>query len=163
MRALMLSTVLLLSACRPQPESLDRANLRIGLESAAAHTAIDAINIRYQRYMNENLVDSVASLFMESAVMMPPNARAVIGKENIRQWFAENPIPAGASYTFAAVEVTANGPVVVELGDYNFSMPAAGKVPAVSVNGKYVVHWRNVNGRWLQAATIWNEDTPVSQ
>ena len=163
MRAMMLSTVLLLFACRPQPESLDRANVRIGMESAAAHTAIDAINIRYMRYMNENLADSVASLYMENAVMMPPNARAVIGQANIRQWLAENPIPAGASYTFAAVEVTANGPIVVELGEYNFSMPAAGKVPAVSVNGKYIVHWRNVNGRWLQAATIWNEDTPVSQ
>lgn len=160
MRVLLLAALLSITACGAKPESSAAAAFRMSQESAAAHTAIDAINIRYMRYLNGNMADSVASLYMEDGVMMPPYGPAVFGRTAIRDHLAANPSPAGATYTFMAADVHANGPMLVERGEYHFSIPAMGKTPAVSVNGKYLVHWRAVNGRWLQAATSWSDDTP---
>ena len=160
MRALLLVAVSSLIACGPKPESPTAMGFRLAQESAAAHTAIDAINIRYMRYLNNNMADSVASLYMEDGVMMPPNAPGVIGRTAIRDFLAANPSPPGATYTFMVTDVQANGPMLVERGEYNFSIPAMGKSAALSVNGKYLVHWRAVNGWWLQAATSWSDDTP---
>ncbi len=160
--ALPILLLALTAACRPAPETPERTALRIMDESAKAQTAIDAINIRYMRYMNGNMADSVASLFLEDGVLMPPNMPAVVGREEIRRFFAESPLPPGAAYTFMAADVVANGPELVERGEFSLALPANGRTPAATVTGKYLVHWRDVGGRWLQAATIWNEDAPVA-
>lgn len=162
MRAAIPFLLLALASCRPAPETPEYTALRIMDESAKAHTAIDAINIRYMRYMNGNMADSVASLFMENGVLMPPNVPTLIGREEIRRFFAESPLPPGAAYSFMAADVVANGPELVERGEFSLALPASGRTPAATVTGKYLVHWRNVGGRWLQAATIWNEDAPVT-
>ncbi len=154
-----LAAALLLTACE-KPETADQALARIQTESAAAKTAIDEINVRYARYMNGNMADSIAGLFMETGVLMPPNAPAVVGREAIRAYMTANGMPPGATLSFTAVDVTANGPIAVERGTYAFGMPAQGRAPAVNVAGKYLVHWQYWNGAWLQAATIWSDDVP---
>jgi len=159
MRRASVAVLLFVLGCRTQQESPERAGLRMLQEAAAAQTAIDAVNIRYMRFMNGNMADSVATLFTEDAVLMPPGSRAIEGREEIRKFFAENPLPPGGEYTFMAVDVKVNGPMLVERGEYNLSLPAEGRTPAVSINGKYLVHWRSVGGYWLQVATIWNENT----
>lgn len=160
MRSLLLAAVVLVSACRSAPQSSDYSAFRLEQESAAAQTSIDAINIRYMRYMNGNMADSIASLFLDNAVLMPPSEPPVIGMENVRKYFAEHPTPAGANMTFSSIDVQAVGPMAVEVGGYVLSMPAAGRSPAAEITGKYVAHWRNVDGHWLQASLIWNEDAP---
>ena len=133
---------------------------RTAAESARAKTAIDAINERYARYLAGNQADSVASLFMERGVMMPPNSPALTGREAIRAYVASGPMPPGSTVKFVAVDVQANGPMVIERGTYQFAMPAVGKAPAMTITGKYLVHWHDVKGTWQQAATSWSDDSP---
>jgi ketosteroid isomerase-like protein len=162
MRSLLLAAVLVLPACRSQSASPEYTAFRLTQESAAAQTAIDAINIRYMRYTNGNMADSIASLFTEQAALMPPDAPPVLGRDSIRAYFAAHPLPAGANMTFAAVDVHAVGPMAVEVGGYSLTVPTPDNAKPRPLEGKYVAHWRNVNGRWLQAALIWNEDAPAS-
>ncbi len=158
-RSVALCAVLALAGCQAT-ETPEQAAVRIAAESATAKAEIDAINVHYARYMNTNQADSIAGLFMEGGALMPPFSPAVVGRDAIRNQMATNGMPPGATLAFTAVEVTANGPIAVERGTYTFSMPAQGSDPAVSVPGKYLVHWHKVDGQWLQAATIWSDDVP---
>jgi len=151
--------IALCSACQG-PETLEQATARISAESATAKTEIDEINVRYARYLNGNHADSIASLFKEDGVLMPPFSPSVVGREAIRNHMAANGMPPGATLSFTAVDVTANGPHAVERGTYTFSMPAGGGNPAVSIPGKYLAHWHKVGGEWLQAAIAWSDDVP---
>jgi uncharacterized protein (TIGR02246 family) len=156
-RLVSLCAALALVACQAS-ETPEQAAARIASESATGKAEIDAINVRYAAFMNANQADSIAALFMEDGVLMPPSSPAVVGREAIRNHMAATGMPPGATLSFTAVDVTANGPVLVERGSYTFSMAAQGQTPAVSVPGKYLVHWHKVNGQWLQAATIWSDD-----
>jgi len=151
--------IALCSACQG-PESPEQAAARISAESATAKAEIDAINVRYARFLNENLADSIASLFMEDGVLMPPFSPSVVGREAIRNHMAANGMPPGSTLSFTAVDVAANGPFAIERGTYTFNMPAAGGDPAVSIPGKYLVHWHKVGSEWLQAAIAWSDDVP---
>jgi uncharacterized protein (TIGR02246 family) len=157
-----LSTLLALTAlaaCR-QAETPEQMAARLAAESDSAKAAVDAINVNYARWMNANAADSVASLFAEDGVLMPPGAPVVAGREAIRTYMAANPMPPGSNMSFTAVDVAANGPMAVERGTYTFTMPAMGRTPATTTNGKYLVHWHRIGGAWLQAATIWSDDAP---
>ena len=60
----------------------------------------------------------------------------------------------------------ANGPLGVERGSFTFSAkakPGAPKgVPAtINDEGKYLIHWQNVNGQWQMAEIIWNSSKPM--
>src|SRR5690606_3042276 len=73
---LLITAVALCTACQPMSTAEYDSNA-IARASAEAHEAIDAINVRYQRFVAENMPDSVAALFAEDGVMMSPNAPAV--------------------------------------------------------------------------------------
>jgi len=154
-----LPAVLLLWACG-SAETPDQAAARISAESAAARTAIDEINVRYARYLNGNHADSVALLFAEDGVMMPPFTPAIEGRDAIRSFLSANGMPPGATLSFQSVSVLANGADAIERGTSSFTLPATGGAPAVSVPGKYLVHWHKVGDQWLQKATIWSDDVP---
>ncbi len=161
MRHLALAGALLLAACA-KPETDEQATARMATESATARTTLEAINLRYERFVNENLPDSVAALFMENGVMMPPNAPAATGRAAITAALAAQPMPPGSSMKFTIADVAANGPIVVERGTYLFTMPAMGNTPAMNVAGKYLTHWHYVNGTLLQAASAWSDDAPAA-
>jgi ketosteroid isomerase-like protein len=152
--------LVLLSACQ-MTETAEKMTARMASESATARTEVEAINVRYAQFLNANQADSVAALFMEDGILMPPNAPAVVGRAAIRDYLAGNPMPAGSNIAFTVTDVDANGSMMVERGTTLFTMPAAGKTPAVNMPGKYLVHWQKVNGTWLQVATIWSDDAPM--
>jgi len=55
-----------------------------------------------------------------------------------------------------------NGPLAIERGTWTYAIPAQGKTPAMNVAGKFLVHWRKVDGQWLFAEDIWNNDAPMA-
>ncbi len=156
-----LALLLFTGACAAA-ESAEQMTARLAAEAATAHAEIDSINVRYEKFMEENLADSVAALFREDGVMMPPNLPAKQGRAAIREYIASQPVPPGTTFTFKAVDVHANGPIVIEHGTHEFSMPAMDGQPAMSVKGKYLVHWHLTGGKWLQKSTIWNDDAPMA-
>lgn len=161
MRRLMLGAVLITAMACATTETPEARTTRMASETAEAKTAIDAINVRYATFMNGNLADSLGSLFAEDGVVMPPNMPAVSGRAAIQAWFAANPMPPGSQVSFTATDVQRSGDIVVERGTSSFTMPASGNTPAMSMPGKYLVHWHWTGGQWLQKSTIWSDDAPA--
>ena len=132
--------------------------------SASAKQAIDAANAQWPRLTSTGHADSIAEFYAADAGLMPPNMATTKGKDAIRAFFATmNPDP-HPTITLRAVTVVASGPVAVETGRWNWSMPAGAKLPpgmAAVDSGKYIVRWAEQNGKWVIVDDIWNSDSPL--
>lgn len=160
-RWMMLVLPLSIAACQKPAETPEQATARMITESTAATAAISEGATAYARHLNANHPDSLAAMFTENGVMMPPNAPAVAGRDSIRATMTKMPLPTGSTLTIHSVTVIANGPLAVDRGTYVFSMPASGRTPAINVSGKYLNHLHMVDGKWLIAASIWSDDVPA--
>lgn len=150
------STAALLAACKPAATPPPDT-------SAAARTAIDAVNANWPRLTSTGHADSLADFYAADAVIMPPNMAAVHGRDSIRAFFATlNTVK--PTLALKALAVWASGSSATEMGRWNWSWPAGAAVPPgmpPADSGKYVVRWVEDNGKWLIAQDIWNSDVPA--
>jgi hypothetical protein len=66
-----------------------------------------------------------------------------------------------ANLTLTPVAVAVNGPLGVERGTYSVTFTPPGATAPITDTGKYLVHWKQVGGKWLLANDIWNSDLPA--
>ena len=157
--ALAVATVTL-AACQ-KAESPEQAASRMQAEADSAGPAIAAQNARWMRYANASQVDSVVELYTTDAVLLPPNTPAATDRAGIRASLAATMVPGGV-ITLTTASLAVNGPLAIERGTWTYAIPAQGKTPAMNVAGKFLVHWRKVDGQWLFAEDIWNNDAPMA-
>ena len=153
---------LAVAACQKM-ETPEQATTRMQNEAGAARPLIEAANQRHARAINGNMGDSLAMIYMENGVMMPPGAPAVTGRDAIRGSVLANAMPPGSQLTFQTVNLSVNGPIAVERGSYVFTMPDPRRgQPAITTNGKYLAHWHKVGDEWQIAEAIWSDDVPMT-
>lgn len=152
-----------LAACQPAAETMEQEQARMTAESDSARTAITAQMARFQGFVAAGQVDSLVSMYTPTAVLMPPGMPAITGTAALREGFTGMfaGMPPGATMTFTVSSVMANGPLAIERGIHTTTIPASGRTPAVTMTGKYLAHWHKVNGQWLMAEDIWNDDAPM--
>ena len=147
------------AACQ-KAESPEQAASRMQAEADSARPAIAAQNARWMRYANANQVDSLIDLYAPNAVLLPPDMPAATGRDSMRARLAATMAPGGV-VTLTTASLAVNGPLAIERGNWTFAVPAQGKTPAMNLAGKYLVHWHKVNGQWLFAEDMWNNDVPM--
>jgi uncharacterized protein (TIGR02246 family) len=144
-----------------QAETPAQLEARMATESAAARTAIEAVNAEFVTHFNQGHGEQVAALYTEDGVVMAPNVPAVEGRTAIKG-MVEGLATAKSQLTLITQSVVANGPVAIERGVFRMSFTPAGAPAAMADTGKYLVHWRNVAGKWLLAADMFNSDLPTA-
>ena len=149
-------TTLALAACKPAATPPPDT-------SAAAKTAIDAINANWARLTSTGHADSLADFYAADAVIMPPNMATVHGRDSIRAFFATlNTVK--PTLTLRALAVWGSGSSATEMGRWNWSWAAGAAVPPgmpPADSGKYLVRWEEQNGKWYLAQDVWNSDRPT--
>jgi ketosteroid isomerase-like protein len=150
--SLAIAALALLAGCKETP---DQAHNRMQAETNAAKPLIEAQLAKYVRGASSGNTDSLLSLYTDDAVLMPPNRPAISGHDKIRAAFASV-----GSYgtTFATTSLMVTGDVAIERGIWQARMTPPGGSLAVVRDGKYLTHWHRVNGTWLMAEQIWNDD-----
>lgn len=139
-----LSTLVLLLAFLPGCASRSAADPggRLAIESAIR---------RYVEASNKGDVATLASLYAEDAMLLPPDHEPIQGREAIRAFWRQG-TDEGLEVTNLAVEVDGNLGYLV--GQYH--LPATDEEPADS--GKYVMCLkRQRDGSWKVTADIWNQ------
>lgn len=133
--------------------------------SASAKTAIDAANAQWPRLTSSGHADSLAEFYAADAVVMPPNMPTLHGKDAVKAFFTTlNTADPKPTLTLRAEAVHGEGGMAMERGRWLWTYPAGAKLPAgmpAADSGKYVVHWMQMNGKWLMVDDIWNSDTPL--
>lgn len=105
--------------------------------------------------------DAMAKLYDEHAVLMPPSAPAVTGRDAIRAFLANmssEAAKAGIVFSFGdKQDGGANG----NLGWSSGSYTVKDKAGSVVETGKFLSVSKKVSGKWLYWRDTWNADSPA--
>jgi uncharacterized protein (TIGR02246 family) len=136
-----------LAACQQAPKNTaaDESEIRDGSRAwATAYNAGDA--------------DSVAKLYAEDAVLMPPGTPAKFGRAAIREFIVADSAAAKAAGVTLTIEhgdtVGMSGDLAWHAGPYTIH-DASG---AVVDSGSYLEALKKVDGKWLTVRDIYNSD-----
>jgi len=138
--ALVLCLILLASPCWAQ----------------AVRKAIEQGNRDFVAAFTRGDAAAIGALYTEHATLMPPGAPMTHGRA-AAQAFWQGTIQAGIkNVSLQTVSVAAHGAVAREIG--RFAMDVPNQPQVTRVEGKYVVIWKKVAGRWQLDVDIWNSD-----
>lgn len=102
--------------------------------------------------------DALDTVYTADARILPPGAPMVSGREAIKKFWVDLIQAINAkSAVLASVEVMPAGDGVVEIGRASLTAEPEGQ-PAMHLEVKYVVYWRQEGGRWKWHVDIWNPD-----
>jgi ketosteroid isomerase-like protein len=95
-------------------------------------------------------------LYHPEARIYPPNMAMLNSRTDLGRMLAGVPSSGLQSATLSTTDVVASGDLVIETGTYE--MKDATKIVD---RGKYMVVWKQDNGRWRIFRDIWNSDMPA--
>ncbi|SDQ76212.1 YybH family protein [Flagellimonas zhangzhouensis] len=121
---------------------------------------IEAKNEKVEAWYLAGQVDSVATIFADNSIQMPPNMPPLVGIENYKTGWAQNFQFGKWDFDLMTQEVKASGNLATELGKYTviFTPNENSPIPPMNDKGNYVVLWEKINGDWK---ILW--DAPVSE
>jgi uncharacterized protein (TIGR02246 family) len=133
----------------------------VGCRSRASETDLEALNT-LQRQVDAAIIagdtESYVDLIADDAVLMPPDAPPVIGKDAIRSWSDQM----SRQFRFQAYKAVDHEVIVAgkwafrrATADWTLT-PAAGGQP-IHDSGKFIIIYeRQPDGSWRVARDIWN-------
>ncbi len=99
---------------------------------------------------------AIAAMYTEDSALLPPNSETVSGRAAIEAFWGEF-LASGISGVAKDAEVYAHSDLGYTVG--TFTATDAGG--ATIDEGKYVVIWRNVDGKWQMHRDMWNSNLPL--
>jgi uncharacterized protein (TIGR02246 family) len=123
--------------------------------------AIRALDAEWVGVVASKDPEATAAFYAEDGVIMPPGAPALEGREAVAgAWANLFALPDFALVFWPTRLVVADSADVAwEIGAYRLSFTGDGG--PVTDEGKYVVAWKKVDGRWLVGADIFNSNGPA--
>ena len=128
-------------------------------QSAKFKKIVDEKNALAEKWYMEGAIDSLATLFADNVIQMPPNQPPTAGLDNFRNSWSQSFQWGKWIFSIKAQEAKASDDLGVELGKYTLSFEPnnTSPLPAIKDTGNYLVHWQKINGDWK---IVW--DAPVS-
>jgi ketosteroid isomerase-like protein len=100
-------------------------------------------------------------LFLDDAVVYPPNQPAVQGRVAIRAWLER--LPPISAFTLNHTQIEGRGDLAYALGTFTMTIAPPGAPSPVKDSGKFVtIVRRQADGRWLVAVDMFSSDLPAA-
>jgi uncharacterized protein (TIGR02246 family) len=123
--------------------------------------AIEGTNVRFVQAYNRGDVASVAALYTDDAVLLPPNMEMLRGRQAIEAFWNGARQMGIREVILETASVEDSGQLAYEIGAYTLKIEPEGR-EATTDKGKYVVVWkRQADGSWKLAVDIWNTNSPL--
>ena len=104
---------------------------------------------------------AMAALYVDDAVLNPPNSPGVKGRAAIRAWM-EQSFPPLTSFKATNVKVDGQGDLAYVLGVYSMTIAPPGAPAPINDTGKYVeIRRKQPDGKWLIAVDMFSSDLPA--
>jgi len=128
----------------------------------AVRSKIEETNAEFGAAISRGDTAATAALYTDDAVVLPPNAETVRGRQAIKGLFdgmiQQIGIP---QLTLRTIQVDEIGDTANEVGEYTLKFQPAGGEPVTDI-GKYVVIWqRQSDDSWKLHIDIWNTNSPM--
>lgn len=137
--------------------------------SKSKDPALERFARQFEVAFNKKDAAAVALLYVEDAVLMPPNVPLVRGRQAIQAFFTKEFEQGITDLRLTAIESSTSGQTGFDAGTSDVQIRAArpsqlttlgvgGPSPAVRAQGKYVTIYKRVGPDWKIAFDIFNED-----
>jgi uncharacterized protein (TIGR02246 family) len=139
------------------------ASVPIGHDTAVVQRIIDSSYTRLSAAFVAGNADSAAAMYADDAIVLPPNTRAVRGRNAVDKMTAAMLRATKiTAITFKTTDLVLSGDYAIETGTFDLtSQPTKGS-PVRDV-GKYITVWkRQADGSWKIFRDIGNSDQPTS-
>jgi ketosteroid isomerase-like protein len=101
---------------------------------------------------------ALGEIYTSDARILPPGAPLISGREAIQKFWTDLIQSTNAkSAILASIDVMPAGDGLVEIGRATLTIQPQGQ-SASELDVKYVVFWRQENGRWKWHVDIWNQN-----
>jgi uncharacterized protein (TIGR02246 family) len=122
--------------------------------------AIEQVNSQFVEAFKAGDAATIASLYTDTAKMLPPDATEIAGHDAIQNLWQSWIDDGLKDLTLEAMEVEASGDLAYEIGQFSLQAPAENNA-MVTATGNYLVVWqRGEDGNWRLHVDTWN-DTPA--
>lgn len=119
---------------------------------------IEEANIEFMKASNARDAATLASLYTQDAKLMFPNMPTIEGRRNIQAFFRQALGSGITDIKLTTQEVKGTDEFAIEMGRY--AMLDGTKI---TDEGKYVVQWKKVDGKWHLHGDIYNTDMAAVQ
>ncbi len=142
--------------------SCEQQGVKVDVETDIA--AIKDLVNQYGAAVSAGDLDLLISLWADNGIQMPPNAPAVIGKEQIRanneSMFTEFIL----KMVVENKEVKVDGDLAFARGSYTLSLTPKAEGETIKFDGKYLsIVERQTDGSWKFARDCFNDNAPPIQ
>ena len=104
---------------------------------------------------------AVAELYTDDAILLPPNAGMMKGKESVEVFWGGAMQMGVKDVVLSSVNLMMMGDFVCEIGEYKLTIQPEGQ-ETMEDQGKYLVIWKQENeGNWKLHIDIWNTSMPA--
>jgi len=116
-----------------------------------SRTDIAAVNRAFEEATRKRDTERLAALYTADAIVMPPDAPFVKGRENIMQLWGSAIQQMGLKdVRLNTLDLEVVGDTAYEVGEAVLTLASGG------ATAKYVVVWKKVDGQWRLHRDIWN-------
>jgi ketosteroid isomerase-like protein len=120
-------------------------------------TALQAIADQDAGLVTARAWDSLAAMYEEAAVRLPPNTTALTGRTAIRSAFDD--MPPLESFTFRMISVVGDEHHPYKHGAYTIALTPPGAAAPINDTGKILVVFRKQpSGEWRRVADAWSSN-----
>ena len=103
--------------------------------------------------------DALDDIYTTDARILPPGGPMISGREAIKSFWSSLIESMNArSAELASIDVMPAGDGVVEIGRATLKVESDGQA-VTEMEVKYVVYWREEDGRWKWHVDIWNQNS----
>lgn len=133
-------------------------NEKPGAKALPVRKAIEAANEVFMEAFAAHDGAALAKLYTKDAQLLPPNSDFVVGREAIEAFW---PVIFSAGIDSALLEIReidALGNTAVEISYYTLYLADG----TVADQGKYMIVWKRVRGKWYIHRDIFNSSLPAN-
>ena len=124
-------------------------------DAAAGIAASSAV---FEAAFNAGDAGGVAALYTADAVILPPGAARVDGRDAVKALWQSYVDANLSEFDLTTVTLDVQGDTATEMGRFSLAAPD-GKGGSVTVGGSYIVLWKlGADGVWRLHWDIWNDD-----
>jgi uncharacterized protein (TIGR02246 family) len=141
-----------------RPATVAMVGMLVTLPVAAddVSQAIEQVNAQFVAAYKAGDAATIASLYTETATLLPPDATEVAGHEAIQKLWQSWIDEGYKDLTLEAQKVESSGDLAYEIGEFSLQVPAENNT-MVAATGNYVVVWKREEGNWRLHVDTWND------
>lgn len=157
---LFFSLIVFLFACEQnqstEPESFDQNSSESGKLQKPVFDKIVEANGNFMAAFSAQDAEALADLYTHTAQLLPPNGDFQIGNDAVKAFWGSLFAAGFDGVVLETLEVHGNGNIVSEVGLFTLYLNGQ-----YFDNGKYIVVWKKVQGKWHLHRDIWNSNNPA--